>query len=233
MSSNASPGKLFLVATPIGNLEDLSPRAIKTIESSDLVACEDTRISRRILDKYSISKPLISYREENEKSQSEILAEKISQGLNIALLSDAGLPTISDPGFRLVRECHLQDLKVIPIPGPNAAMSALCASGLPTHQFIFLGFLPSKKAAAGNMLKKWIDFTGSVVLYESKYKMNRTLNLFENLLEPERYICIARELTKIHENIISGPLPEVIKKFHSGSAKGEFTLIIAPKGYSF
>ena len=233
MPSHCSPAKLFLVATPIGNLDDFSHRAKVTLNQCDLIACEDTRVSSKLLSRYSIKKPLVSYREENEKKQASFLTNQIKQGKNIALLSDAGLPTISDPGFRLVRECHLSGIEVVPIPGPNAAITALCASGLPTHQFLFLGFLPKKKVAASKLLQKWSDFSGSIILYESRYKIIRTMGIFQDLFEEERYICIARELTKVHETILSGPMVEVFDRMNSGSTKGEFTIVIAPRGYSF
>ena len=170
--SNSS-GYLYLVATPIGNLQDLSPRVSEAIMNSDLVACEDTRISSKLLNYLGISKPLVSYREENEKAKSLELANEIKNGKIISLLSDAGYPCISDPGFRLVRECHKTNIKIVPIPGPNAALTALAASGLPTHQFIYLGFLPKKSAQVRKLLDKWKDFEGSLIVYESKYKIEK------------------------------------------------------------
>ena len=139
-------GFLFLVATPIGNLGDFSRRATEVINQCDLIACEDTRVSGKLLHHLEITKPLVSYREENEKTKCVEIADQIEAGQNTVLISDAGYPCISDPGFRLVRECHRRNLRVIPVPGPNAALTALAASGLPTHQFIYLGFLPKKAA---------------------------------------------------------------------------------------
>ena len=232
-ASHSSPGNLFIIATPIGNLSDFSYRAESVLSKCDLVACEDTRVTAKLLSHYSIQKPLISYREENEKKQSIALTSELKDGKNIALLSDAGFPTISDPGFRLVRECHLKSLQVIPVPGPNAALTALSASGLPTHQFLFLGFLPKKKTGVTKLLEKWQDFDGSIIYYESRYKIERSLLLIQENLGPDRYISICRELTKLHESIISGPCSQVIKKFKQGSSKGEFTLIVGPATYSF
>ena len=167
-------GCLFLVATPIGNLGDLTDRGKKVLSECDLIACEDTRVTKKLLANLELSKPMISYREENEKRQSGILAEEILKGQRIALLSDAGYPGISDPGFRLVRECRKQNIKVVPIPGPNAAITALAASGLPTHHFLFLGFPPKGNVAFENLLQKWEEFEGSLIFYQSKYKMEST-----------------------------------------------------------
>ena len=230
--SNSS-GYLYLVATPIGNLQDLSPRVSEAIMNSDLVACEDTRISSKLLNYLGISKPLVSYREENEKTKSLELANEIKNGKIISLLSDAGYPCISDPGFRLVRECHKTNIKIVPIPGPNAALTALAASGLPTHQFIYLGFLPKKSAQVRKLLDKWKDFEGSLIVYESKYKIEKTLVAIEEVLGYDRFICLARELTKSHESIMSGSIKEVTQKQSKASGKGEFTLVIAPTGYSW
>jgi 16S rRNA (cytidine1402-2'-O)-methyltransferase len=230
---DCSPGKLFIIATPIGNLNDFSHRAENALNNCDLVACEDTRVTAKLLSHYSIKKSLVSYRDENEKKQAKILTSEIMHGKNIALVSDAGFPTISDPGFRLVRECHLKSIQVVPVPGPNAALTALSASGLPTHQFLFLGFLPKKKLGVSKLLEQWREFEGSLIVYESRYKIERTLALILSTYGPGRFICIARELTKLHESIISGPASQVIEKFHQGSAKGEFTLVIGPANYSF
>lgn len=226
-------GCLFLVATPIGNLGDLSRRATETISQCDLIACEDTRVSGKLLHHLQITKPLVSYREENEKTKCVEIAEQIESGQNIALISDAGYPCISDPGFRLVRECHRKNLKVIPIPGPNAALTALAASGLPTHQFTYLGFLPKKTAQVRKTFLTWSNFEGSIIVYESKYKIEKSLNILMEVYGEERYICLARELTKAHESIITGSVREVLQKQSKASGKGEFTLVIGPSGYSF
>lgn len=225
-------GCLFLVATPIGNLGDLSRRATETISQCDLIACEDTRVSGKLLHHLQITKPLVSYREENEKTKCVEIAEQIESGQNIALISDAGYPCISDPGFRLVRECHRKNLKVIPIPGPNAALTALAASGLPTHQFTYLGFLPKKTAQVRKTFLTWSNFEGSIIVYESKYKIEKSLNILVEVYGEDRYICLARELTKAHESIITGSVREVLQKQSKASGKGEFTLVIGPSGYS-
>jgi 16S rRNA (cytidine1402-2'-O)-methyltransferase len=226
-------GRLYLVASPIGNLRDISSRFAEVLTSVDLIACEDTRITSRLLGHLNITVPLTSYREENERGKSIELCHKMQQGQSIALLSDAGYPSISDPGFRLVRECHMNDIQVVPIPGPNAAITALAASGLPTHQFLFLGFFPKKKNAVLQVLEEWKDFSGSLVFYESKYKIAKTLELIQSTYGEERLVCVTRELTKVHESIISGPIKIVRQAVSEKSTKGEFTLVIAPTGYQF
>ena len=226
-------GILYLVASPIGNLGDISKRCITTLATSDLIACEDTRITSKLLTHLNLQIPLVSYREENEKSKCLELADQIQSGKKVSLVSDAGYPCINDPGFRLVRECHKRDLKISPIPGPNAALTALASSGLPTHQFIYLGFLPKKSAQVLKIFQQWMSFDGSLVLYESKYKIDKTLATIEELMGSDRYICLARELTKSHESILTGPVCRIIEKQSKASGKGEFTLIIAPKGFSF
>jgi 16S rRNA (cytidine1402-2'-O)-methyltransferase len=226
-------GCLFIVATPIGNLGDLSQRAALTIENSDIIACEDTRVTAKLLQHLNLRIPMVSYREENERKKSQEIALDIESGKKVALLSDAGYPCINDPGFRLVRECHARKLRIIPIPGPNAALTALAASGLPTHQFAFIGFLPKKTGQVQKTIESWKDFDGSVVLYESKYKIAKTLNAISETLGPDRFICLARELTKSYESILSGPVNQVIEEQSQSSGKGEFTIVIGPSGYSF
>ena len=173
MSESNLSGSLWLVATPIGNLSDFSPRGKEVLSRVDQVACEDTRVTKKLLNSLSLEVPLISYREENERKKSIELADLIEGGKKIALLSDAGYPAISDPGFRLVRECRKRGLSVNPIPGANAALTALACSGLPTHQFLYLGFLPKKSVRAEKLLKKWENFEGSIILYESKYRIEK------------------------------------------------------------
>jgi len=226
-------GKLYLVASPIGNLNDLSSRFTDVLAGVDLIACEDTRVTSKLMTHLGLNTPLVSYREENERSKSIELCQAMIEGKSIALLSDAGYPAISDPGFRLIRACHTHHLKVIPIPGPNAAITALAASGLPTHQFLFHGFLPKKKNGVLQILEKWKDFSGSLIFYESKYKIEKTLSLLESAYGPERFVCVARELTKVHETILSGALSKIRPLVAQRSTKGEFTLVVAPAGYSF
>ena len=226
-----SDGALYLVATPIGNLSDLSARTRDALDKCDLIACEDTRVTKKLLDHLSLSKTLVSYREENEVRKTVELAGLLEQGKSVALVSDAGYPGISDPGFRMVRECRTRNIPIVPIPGPNAAITVLAASGLPTHQFLFLGFLPKKSAGARKALEEWKDFGGSLILYESKHRIEKTLGLIEEELGPERMICLAREVTKLHESFLVGSVAEVITLNRTRSSKGEFTLVIGPEGY--
>jgi len=226
-----SAGVLYLVATPIGNLSDLSTRARDALDTCDLIACEDTRVTKKLLDHLSLSKSLVSYREENEVKKTVELAGLLEQGKSVALVSDAGYPGISDPGFRMVRECRTRDIPIVPVPGANAAITVLAASGLPTHQFLFLGFLPKKSAGARKALEEWKDFGGSLILYESKHRIEKTLGLIEEELGPERMICLAREVTKLHESFLVGSVAEVITLNRTRSSKGEFTLVIGPEGY--
>jgi 16S rRNA (cytidine1402-2'-O)-methyltransferase len=225
-------GYLYLVATPIGNLGDITHRCKESLSDCDLIACEDTRISTKLLRHLDLHKPLVSYREENEKTKSLEIAQEIEKGKKVALLSDAGYPCISDPGFRLVRECHNRGIRVIPLPGPNAALTALAASGLPTHQFTYLGFMPKKTGQVKKTLDRWVEYDGSLVLYESKYKIEKTLSYIAEIMGENRLVCLARELTKSHETILTGTISEVIEKQARASGKGEFTLVIAPDGYS-
>lgn len=231
MNGFQSIGYLWIVATPIGNLKDFAPRGIEVLERVDLIACEDTRVTKKLLNHLSLVKPLVSYREENEKAKSVELADLIESGKSVALVSDAGYPGISDPGFRLIRECRRRKIKVCPIPGANAAITSLVASGLPTHQFIYLGFPPKKSAGAKRVLEQWKDFEGSIILYESKYRIEKTLHSIEEVLGGDRFICLSRELTKLHETFHIGSVLEVLEKIKTCSSKGEFTLIIGPKGY--
>ena len=226
-----SDGALYLVATPIGNLSDLSARTRDALDKCDLIACEDTRVTKKLLDHLSLSKNLISYREENEVRKTVELAGLLEQGKSVALVSDAGYPGISDPGFRIVRECRTRQIPIVPVPGPNAAITVLAASGLPTHQFLFLGFLPKKSAGARKALEEWKDFGGSIILYESKHRIEKTLSLIEEKLGSERMICLAREVTKLHESFLVGSVAEVITLNRTRSSKGEFTLVIGPEGY--
>ena len=224
-------GCLFIVATPIGNLGDFTDRGKKILQECDLIACEDTRVTTKLLAHLKVGKSMISYREENERKQAQFLAGEITKGRRIALLSDAGYPGISDPGFRLVRECRKKNLEVIPIPGPNAAITALAASGFPTHHFLFLGFPPKGKASFENLLRKWQDFEGSLIFYQSKYKMESTFEILQKVYGEDRFLAVARELTKLHENIEVGTISYVRQKIQDSSKKGEFTLVLAPHDF--
>ena len=222
---------LYVVATPIGNLDDLSFRALHALKSCDGIACEDTRISSRLLNRYGIRNTLIPYHEHNERKQAGILADKIESGQAIALISDAGTPTVSDPGFRLVRECKRRGLHVSPIPGPSAALSALSVSGLPTNAFTFVGFLPPKAAARRRFLRNHLDSEQTQILFESNHRIEKLLSEVAEIMGPDRVICVARELTKLHETILTGPAARVKRLVGRRSRKGEFVLIIAPSRF--
>lgn len=218
---------LYLVATPIGNLGDITQRALEILQSCDLIACEDTRISGKLLKHFAIRKPLISYHEHNEKQQARVLADKMAQGQSIALISDAGTPTLSDPGFRLVRECRNRNLHVSPIPGPSAAVAALSASGLPSDAFTYVGFLPAKSAARKRFFQEIQDASHTYIVFESNHRILKFLDDFIEILGSKRVISVARELTKLHETILTGPAGMVADEVRARSQKGEFVVIIA------
>ena len=226
-----APG-LYLVATPIGNLGDISQRALDILNGCDLIACEDTRTSGKLLSHFSIKKSLLSYHEHNEKSQATVLADKVEAGQSVALISDAGTPTLSDPGFRVVRECRKRGLQVSPIPGASAALAALSASGLPSNRFSYQGFLPAKSAARKRFFESIQDADQTHILFESNHRIIKFLDDFLEILGPKRVICVARELTKLHETIFTGPADQVSANVRERSQKGEFVVLIAPSDFS-
>lgn len=218
-------GILYVVATPIGNLEDLSDRTKRILQEVDVIAAEDTRHSKKLLHYLGISTPLLSYHEHNERQRAEHLIKRLEQGDSIALVSDAGMPGISDPGYILVQMATKKQIPVVPIPGPNAALSALACSGLPTDAFLFLGFLPREKKGRRDMIQKWKDFSETMVFYESPHRLEKTLaDMWE--IWGERQVAIARELTKKHEEWLRGSLSEVKNYIQKYGARGEYTLII-------
>ncbi|HKK17739.1 MAG TPA: 16S rRNA (cytidine(1402)-2'-O)-methyltransferase [Opitutales bacterium] len=232
-TESANHGSLTLVSTPIGNLSDLSERAKEYLRSADCIACEDTRVTGKLLSKLEIEKSgtLLSYREENEKQMADGLADRIAAGERIALVSDAGMPAISDPGFRLVRECHRRGLALTCAPGATAGTTALALSGLPTDGFLFAGFLPPKSAARKRFFEKYQDFEYTIVLYESCHRIAKFLNDLIETLGGERCISVARELTKLHEGIHSGTAKDVRERVMKASLKGEFVVCIAKQAY--
>jgi len=216
-------GALVIVATPIGNLSDLSPRALEALRSADLVACEDTRQTLKLLNHFGIRKTLVSYHDFNEEKRTAELGEKIRTGLTVALVSDAGTPGISDPGYRLVRYCREHNLSVIGIPGPNAAITALSASGLACDEFLFVGFLPSKATARREKLESLRPVSATLIFYEAPHRISVTLtDLLETL--GDREACIARELTKLHEEFLFGKLSEIRQKVKE---LGEFVIVVS------
>ncbi len=217
-------GKLFVVGTPIGNLEDITFRAVRVLKEVDLIACEDTRRARILLQHYSIDTPTISYNEHNERKRIPELLQKLKSGVDVALLSDAGMPTISDPGYRLVHAAREEGIEVVSVPGPSAVTAALSVSGLPTDRFVFEGFLPRKKGKREKKLAEIRDETRTVVIFESVHRIQRTLEEMLSVLGPERKIAVCRELTKVFEEVIYGSIAEVIEKFEV--KKGEFVIVI-------
>jgi 16S rRNA (cytidine1402-2'-O)-methyltransferase len=215
-------GALVIVATPIGNLSDISPRALEALRDADLIACEDTRQTLKLLNHFGVQKPLVSYHDFNEEKKAAELGEKIRNGVNLALVSDAGTPGISDPGYRLVRYCREQGLDVFSIPGPNAAVTALAASGLPSDEFFFAGFLPSKKTARREKLERLRSLSATLIFYEAPHRIEET---FTDLLEVlgDREGCVGRELTKLHEEFLFGKLSEIRGKV---KALGEFVIVV-------
>jgi 16S rRNA (cytidine1402-2'-O)-methyltransferase len=219
------PGTLYIVATPIGNLEDITLRALRVLKEADLIACEDTRHTRKLLTHYHISRPTISYHAHNERDRSNELIKKLERGLNVALVSDAGTPLISDPGLTIVREAIAQGIQVVPIPGPSAVITGLSASGLPTTEFYFAGFLPAKRAARIARLKELATLKSTVVVYEAPHRIKATMEDVRALFG-ERECVVARELTKLHEQFSRGWLSQL--DVPDNLARGEIVLIIGP-----
>jgi 16S rRNA (cytidine1402-2'-O)-methyltransferase len=219
-------GILYLVATPIGNLEDITHRAVRLLGEVDLIACEDTRHTRKLLNHYGVNTKTISYHEHNERERAAELIEQLRSGLNVALVTDAGMPSISDPGFRLTKAAIENDLRVVPIPGANALTTALVASGLPTDDFFFGGFLPSRSGARRARLAELRSLAATLIFYEGPHRIAATLkDAFEIL--GEREAVVARELTKLHEELARGRLSELAERFaNAENARGEIVLII-------
>ncbi|WOO42764.1 16S rRNA (cytidine(1402)-2'-O)-methyltransferase [Rubellicoccus peritrichatus] len=225
------PGTLWVTSTPIGNLGDITLRAVDILKSVDLIACEDTRVTRKLLNHIGSDRPTIAYHEHNEKELSITLADRIETGESIALVCDAGTPLLSDPGFRVVRECQRRNLPVSPLPGPSALLAALAASGLPPHAFFYAGFPAPKSAARHKLLTKHADADYTLILYESCHRIAKLAADIETILGPDRVVCICRELTKRFETFLRGPISEVAPKIIGANVKGEFVVIIAPTGY--
>ena len=220
------PGLLYVVATPIGNLEDITYRAVRVLGEADLIACEDTRQTRKLLDHYDIHKPTISYHEHNEAERTEDLTARLLAGETIALVSDAGIPLVSDPGYRLVHAAIKAGIDVQPIPGPSASLTALAASGLPTDSFHFGGFLPPKAGQRAKLLESLAEEHATLIFYEAPHRILETLEAIEAALGP-RPVVVAREITKIHEEFLRGTAAEVHAQLASRDAvKGEITLLI-------
>ena len=218
-------GKLIVVGTPIGNLSDFSPRAIEALRSADFIAAEDTRVTLKLLNRFEIKKPMISYFEHNKRYRGEIICNRIVAGETCALVSDAGMPAISDPGEMLVAQCAEQGIQVLVVPGPSAVVSALAISGLPTSRFTFEGFLSVNKKSRKEHLAEVKNEHRTMIFYEAPHKLASTLS---DMLAAwgDKRIAIVRELTKIHEEVIRTTLAEAAARFADGSAKGEIVLVI-------
>lgn len=223
-------GKFFLVSTPIGNLEDITFRAVTVLKDCDVIACEDTRNTRKLLARYGIETPLTSYHEHNEVEKSPKLLERLKDGHNVGLVSDAGTPSVSDPGWRLVNLLIENNIEVVPVPGPSAVLSALVVSGLPTDSFLFLGFLPRTIGKKKELLKDVKPCPYTMVFYESPKRLPRTLSLMLEILG-DRNICVAREMTKLYEEALRGPFSEVISVLSERETlKGEVTVVVEGSG---
>jgi 16S rRNA (cytidine1402-2'-O)-methyltransferase len=225
-SRTLAPG-LYLVATPIGNLEDITLRALRVMKESDLIACEDTRQTQKLLNHYSIAKRTTSYHEHNEMTRAAELVVELEQGARIALVTDAGMPGISDPGFRLISLAIRHHIPVVPIPGASAFLAALVASGLPTDSFRFSGFLPAKAGQRRQILEDIRDSPRTQVFYEAPHRVKESLEDIVEILGRQRHVVIAREVTKIHEEFVRGNAGEVLETLKArGDIKGEITLLI-------
>jgi 16S rRNA (cytidine1402-2'-O)-methyltransferase len=219
-------GVLYLVATPIGNLEDITLRALRVLKEADLIACEDTRHTAKLLAHYGIATPRQSYHQFNEESRAQQLIRLLHEGKNIALVSDSGTPLISDPGYEIVSNCRREGIPVIPIPGPSAAVSALIASGLPSEPFFFEGFLPSKSSLRKRRLEKLAVLPATLILYESPHRLMASLDDMVALLGARR-ATLARELTKVHEEFLHGSLSEILNQLRMRERiLGEITIVI-------
>ena len=224
-------GKLYVVATPIGNLEDLTYRALRTLESVSCIACEDTRRTRKLLARYNLKKELISYYHPKEQQKIPKIVHLLKSGHDVALVSDAGTPGISDPGFPLIREAIAQSIEVIPIPGAAAVTAALSAAGLPTHRFLFVGFPPPKIEAIKKLLRSLKAEPGTIVIFLPSRKLLMFCSLILEILG-ERQVVIARELTKIHEEFLRGTPENLISRLSKRVLKGEATVLIGPASTS-
>lgn len=223
-------GTLYIVATPIGNLEDITLRALRILKEVDLITAEDTRHTRKLLEHYGIEKPLTSYHEHNEKTKAAVIVEKLQSGCRIALVSDAGTPILSDPGYRLLQEAIRAGIPVVPVPGPSALTAVLSASGLPTDHFVFEGFLSAKKQQRRERLKRLRAETRTLVFFEAPHRLKESLKDCLEILG-DREVVLAREVTKVHEEFLRGRMSEVSARLHSGEPRGEITLVVEGCGH--
>jgi 16S rRNA (cytidine1402-2'-O)-methyltransferase len=225
------PGHLYVVATPIGNLADLTERARALLGAVDLVACEDTRTTGAMLVRLGLRRELIAYHEHNEIEAAERLVGLLAEGKSIAVVTDAGTPGLSDPGFRVVRACRSRGVPVVPVPGANALIAVLSASGLPTNAFLFAGFLPPRSAARTAFLERYREFPYTLVFYESCHRIDKFVDEIVATLGADRVLCVAKEVTKLHEAFLVGPAGEVCARLAKTNRKGEFVVGIAPADF--
>lgn len=220
---------LYVVATPIGNLADISQRALEVLTQADVIACEDTRVTRKLFALLSLdaNKPFITYQDHNEEQQAQKLIDLISEGKSLALVSDAGSPLISDPGYKLVRKCREQGVKVWTVPGCCAVISALQLSGLPTNRFMFAGFIPNKEKAREDLFQELCEINSTLVFYETAQRIEKTLGVAKKYFQ-NREIAVAREITKLYEECLNGTAEELILHFENNPPKGEMVLMVAP-----
>lgn len=218
-------GTLYIVPTPIGNLEDITLRALRILREVALIAAEDTRTSRVLLDHYEITTPATSYHEHNKLAKLDVIFEVLADG-DVALISDAGTPSISDPGYELIAEALARDVPVVPLPGANAVITALVGSGMPTDSFIYLGFLPKKTNARRDLLASLRDERRTLIAYENPYRLPETLQLVADVLGNERPVCVAREISKMFEEYRRAPAAEAAQHYAEEAPKGEVTLVI-------
>ena len=222
------PGTLYVVATPIGNLEDITYRAVKVIGEVDLVAAEDTRHSRKLLDHFGIRKPLLSYHDHNERQRYTEILERLRAGENVALISDAGTPCIADPGYRLIAACRTAGVPVVPVPGASALVAALSVSGVATDRFAFEGYLPSRTKARTDLFKGLVGEQRTLVFYETPHRLIAALNDLGQVFGGERLLVVAREMTKLHEEFFRGSADGAVAHFSRQPVKGEVVLILPP-----
>lgn len=224
--------ELYIVATPIGNLSDITYRAVETLKSVDFIAAEDTRHTKRLCDHYDIDTNLVSFHAHSSDAKSEALVERLLKGESAALVSDAGTPCISDPGFKLVKRAAAAGIKVVPLPGPSALTTLISASGFPTDAFTFHGFLPHKKGRQ-TLINSFKDAKHCHIFYESVHRFPKLLNELNHLIASERSICVGRELTKIHEEIWRGTVGQALEHFTAENTRGEFVVIVAPEKFCY
>ena len=220
-------GTLYVVGTPIGNLGDISPRAIDILRHVDFVVCEDTRVTGSLLRRFEISKEMFVSEDSREKAVAPVILERLKSGLDAAVVSDAGTPCISDPGFRIVRACRLEGVPVVPIPGACAFVAALSASGLPSDSFLFAGFLQPKSSVRKNFFKSHADFPHTIIFYESPYRLVKTLTQFAECFGTERQASVSREISKVHEETVRGTLSDLVAHFTANEPRGEIVIVIA------